>query len=308
MHKKVTFFVLSTARSSARRITISKAFLRFVTFSLIACLIFVGYLIYDYYHLKGIFINTQELESRISHQQNIISIQQRQIQNFAHNINDLKSELISLNDFEKKIRIIANLEKPVEQDSLFGIGGSRPEDIDPKVFVDKNNKNLLREMHDQVKQLDQASKGQNNAFESLLKSLENQRNLLACTPAIRPTNGWTTSRFGYRMSPFTGLREFHKGLDIANRKGTPVRTTADGVITYIGHKGLLGKVVVIDHGHGLVTRYSHIDKALKKRGSKVKRGDFIATIGNSGRTTGTHLHYEILVNGIPVNPEKYILN
>ena len=163
-------------------------------------------------------------------------------------------------------------------------------------------------MHDQVQQLDRASKGQKNAFESLLESLENQRNLLACTPAIRPTNGWTTSRFGYRMSPFTGLREFHKGLDIANRKGTPVHTTADGVVAFIGNKGLLGKVIVVDHGHGMVTRYAHIDKALKKRGERVKRGDFIATIGNSGRTTGTHLHYEILVNGVPVNPEKYILN
>ena len=308
MHKKVTFFVLSTAGSSARRITISKSFLRFITFSVIACLIFVGYLIYDYYNLKGIFINTQELESRISHQQDIIAIQQRQIYNFAYNINVLKSELISLNDFEKKIRIIANLEKPVEQDSLFGIGGSRPEDIDPEVFVDKDNKNLFREMHDQVQQLDQASKGQKNDFKSLLQNLKNQRNLLACTPTIRPTHGWTTSRFGYRMSPFTGLREFHKGLDIANRKGTQVHTTADGVIAQIGYKGPLGKVIVIDHGHGIVTRYGHIEKALKKRGEKVKRGDSIATIGNSGRTTGTHLHYEILLNGVPVNPEKYILN
>ena len=132
--------------------------------------------------------------------------------------------------------------------------------------------------------------------------------LLASTPAIRPTKGWKTSGFGYRVSPFTGLKEFHKGVDIATRKGTPIIASADGVVTFAGTKGMMGRVITIDHGHGMITRYGHLHKALKKRGDAVKRGEKIALVGSSGRSTGPHLHYEVLLNGLPVNPEKYILN
>jgi murein DD-endopeptidase MepM/ murein hydrolase activator NlpD len=110
------------------------------------------------------------------------------------------------------------------------------------------------------------------------------------------------------MSPFTERREFHKGYDISSRKGTPILATADGVVTFAGKKGLLGNTVVIDHGHGLVTRYGHCDKFLKKRGDKVNRWEPIALMGNTGRSTGPHVHYEVHLNGMPVNPEKYMLN
>jgi len=95
-------------------------------------------------------------------------------------------------------------------------------------------------------------------------------------------------------------------VDIATRKGTPIVATADGVVTFAGAKALMGRMIVIDHGHGMVTRYAHISKALKKRGDAVKRGDTIALVGNTGRSTGSHLHYEVHLNGIPVNPATYI--
>ena len=166
----------------------------------------------------------------------------------------------------------------------------------------------MREMHEQTRQLELASGKQHEGFESLFNFLQDQRTLLSSTPAIRPVKGWTTSGFGNRKSPFTGLPEFHKGLDIATRMATPVIATADGIISFTGTKGLLGRVAVIDHGHGIVTRYGHLNKIFKKRGEAVKRGDIIARVGISGRTTGPHVHYEVLLNGIPVNPIKYILN
>ncbi len=166
----------------------------------------------------------------------------------------------------------------------------------------------MREMHQQVDELNTASQRQENSFGSLLDKLEGQRNLLASTPAIRPTDGWMTSRFGHRVSPFTGRKEFHKGLDIANRKGTAILATANGIVSYAGRKGPMGNVLVIDHGHGMITRYAHLSEALKKQGEKVKRGDIIAQMGNSGRSTGPHLHYEVHLNGVPVNPATYILN
>jgi len=213
-----------------------------------------------------------------------------------------------LNDFENKIRIIANIEKTADQDSLFGVGGSIPDDLDTRIPLTEKHNSLMREMHEQTKQLELASGKQQEGFESLFNFLQDQRNLLSSTPAVRPVKGWTTSGFGYRKSPFTGLREFHKGLDIATRMATPVIATADGIVSFTGTKGLLGKVVTIDHGHGIVSRYGHLGKVLKKRGAAVKRGDIIARVGVTGRTTGPHVHYEVLLNGLPVNPIKYILN
>ena len=129
---------------------------------------------------------------------------------------------------------------------------------------------------------------------------------------VGPAHGtgahWSSKICLNTKSPYTGLREFHRGLDIATREGMPVVASADGVVTFAGKKGFLGKVLRIDHGHRMVTRYGHLRTVLKKRGDVVKRGDIIGRVGKTGRSTGPHLHYEVFLNGIPVNPEKYILN
>ncbi|RPJ81407.1 MAG: M23 family metallopeptidase, partial [Deltaproteobacteria bacterium] len=171
-----------------------------------------------------------------------------------------------------------------------------------------NHSSLLREMHEQVTQFKVISVKQQKGFESLLQHLGEQKNLLASTPAVSPTNGWITSRFGYRRSPFTGLKEFHKGLDIASKTGTPVIATGDGVVAFAGPDGLLGNTITIDHGHGIVTRYAHLHQFTKKQGDTVRRGDIVAQVGNTGRSTGPHLHYDVKMHGISVNPETYILN
>lgn len=286
----------------------SKGLLKGLSLLLVVALIASGYVAYDYYTLKKMLPSTSRLKGKIDNQEDEIINQRQQIQNFAHEINSLKTKLLDLNRFEKKIRIIANIEKSSGQDGLFGVGGSIPEDLNPNIELEGKHNRLLRDMHEQVEQLNVASVSQKDGFESLLKFLDDQRNLLASTPAISPVNGWVTSRFGYRTSPFTGRREFHKGLDIASLKKSPIIATADGVVTFVGLKGMLGKVIVLDHGHGISTQYGHIDKALKKPGEKTTRGEEIAHVGNSGRTTGSHVHYEVLLNGLPVNPEKYIID
>ena len=308
MREKITFFILGASGSPVKQTTVSKSFLRFLGIFASACLIFFSFAVYDYYNVKKSLIKIRGVESDITGQMDEIANQRKQINKFADEINCLKTKLVELNNFEKKIRIIANIEKNDDQDGLFGVGGSIPEDLDTNVPLTEKHNSLLREMHEQTKQLKLVSTGQEEGFESLLKYLEDQRNFLASTPAIRPVKGWTSSRFGYRKSPFTGLREFHKGLDIATQKGTPIIAPADGIVTYVGRKGFMGNMIVIDHGHGMVTRYAHLEKALKKRGETVKRGDTIALVGNTGRSTGSHLHYEVRLNGIPVNPERYILN
>jgi murein DD-endopeptidase MepM/ murein hydrolase activator NlpD len=250
----------------------------------------------------------QAYEIQINDQKEIIAGQHAQIQTFTSEINKLKSKLVTLNNFEKKIRVIANIDQDKNQDNLFGVGGSIPEDLATNVDLAKRQAGLIREMHEQVDSLNLATSNQKAGFSSLLEALEGQKNLLASTPAIRPVKGWMTSRFGYRKSPFTGRRELHKGLDIANRVGTQIIAPADGIVKFTGRRGLLGKTIDIDHGHGMITRYGHLKEILKKRGEQVKRGDIIAEMGDTGRTTGSHLHYEVHLNGVPVNPIKYILN
>jgi len=291
-----------------KQFTISKFLIRFLSVLAVTGLSVLGYGIYDYTHLRKTVLDTNSLEKKIAGQNREVISQRRQIKKFAQEINGLKSQILGLNNFEKKIRIIANIERSEDQDGLFGVGGPPPEDLDTTIPLKEKHHSLLREMHDQTGRLKLASANQGKQFKSLIEYLEGQVNLLASTPAIRPVDGWVTCGFGYRKSPFTGKREFHKGIDIANRKGTPIIASADGIVTFSGTKGLLGKTIMIDHGHGMVTRYGHAQKLLKKRGNRVKRGETIALVGNSGRTTGSHVHYEILLNGIQINPKKYILN
>jgi murein DD-endopeptidase MepM/ murein hydrolase activator NlpD len=308
MRKKISFVILSNTGAPAKQICASKASICVFCVFLVACLVLSGYVVYDYLNLKRTTARLQDREFTISSQLNEIQNQRKQIQEFANDITSLKEKLAGLNQFEKKIRIIANMEKSHESENIFGVGGSIPEDLDAQIPLTEKHNSLIREMHEQIEQLNIASGNQQEGFESLLKGLQDQQNLLASTPAIRPVRGWTTSTFGYRTSPFTGRREFHKGYDVAAQQGTSILATADGVVTFAGGKGLLGKTIAIDHGHGLVTQYSHCDKFLKKRGDRVKRWEPIATVGNTGRSTGPHVHYEIHFNGIPVNPEKYMLN
>jgi len=307
MNEKISFYILNYTGKTVKQLAVSRRHLWIVTgflafFFLIAAAIFV-----DYLNIKITF-NKQEVKNTIAKQSDEIFNQRKQIQKFADEINSLKSSLVKLNTFEQKIRIIANIEKSSEEDSLFGVGGSIPEDLDSELPLTEKHNSLLREMHEQTRELTLASVNQEKVFESLYEGLKSQRNLLSSTPSIRPTEGWLSSGFGYRVSPFTGLREFHKGLDFAGRKGTKIIAPADGVVTFVGLNGSYGKMMKIDHGHGMITRYGHILKAFKERGEAVKRGDVIALMGNTGRSTGPHLHYEVLLNGLPINPKKYILN
>ena len=269
----------------------------------------MGYGLVDYVGLRHKVYGKASLERKLALQTEEVIHQREQIQKFAREINTFKQKLVQLDQFKQSIRIIANIDNTNNGRGLFGVGGSAPEDLNPSIELTRRHQGLIKDMHRQMGQLNTARANQQEDFESLLVKLESQRNLLAHTPAIRPVKGgWITSKFGYRRSPFTSKREFHKGLDIANRKGSPIVASADGVVSFAGRKGLFGNMVIIDHGHGIVTRYAHLDKITGEKGAQVRRGTVIGHMGNSGRSTGPHLHYEVRLNGVPMNPTKYILN
>jgi murein DD-endopeptidase MepM/ murein hydrolase activator NlpD len=300
---------MNNTGSSARQITVPRSIAWMVSLLLVVCLIFLGWAVLDYIHLATNLPEIHSLSARLSDYKDTIQSQRKHIQQLANDIDSVKSKLISLNQFEEKIRIIANIQKASDdEDSMFGVGGSFSEELETNIPLTSDHSSLLREMHEQVEQLDVASNNQETTFNSLITGLQEKQNLLASTPAIQPTQGWIASGFGYRTSPFTGHRVFHSAIDIANQEGTPIIATANGVVTFAGKEGLLGNLIVIDHGYGMVTRYGHLNKIIKKRGESVMRGDTIGFMGSTGRTTGPHLHYEVRLNGVPINPKNYILN
>jgi murein DD-endopeptidase MepM/ murein hydrolase activator NlpD len=148
---------------------------------------------------------------------------------------------------------------------------------------------------------------QEQSLRELQEYFDDQRSLLASTPSIWPTRGWVTSDFGTRMDPYTAERKMHQGMDIATPHGQLVYTPSDGTVIFVGTEGGYGKVLVIDHGYGVKTRYGHLSEVNVRLGDRVSRGDKVASVGNTGRSTGPHLHYEVRVNGIPENPRKFIL-
>jgi murein DD-endopeptidase MepM/ murein hydrolase activator NlpD len=134
------------------------------------------------------------------------------------------------------------------------------------------------------------------------KDVERRAALASSTPSIWPAQGWLTGTFGGRSDPFTGEPGFHQGIDISTEKGQPVFATADGTVDSASYTGDYGNLVVLSHGFGLSTRYGHLSSFAVKPGEQVKRGDVIGYVGSTGRSTGSHVHYEILANGAPINP------
>jgi len=144
--------------------------------------------------------------------------------------------------------------------------------------------------------------GLENRLRYVRRDVERREALANATPSIWPAHGWLTGTFGGRSDPFTGEPGYHQGIDIATEKGQPIYATADGTVESASYTGDYGNLVVIAHGFGLTTRYGHLSAFAQKVGHEVKRGDIIGYVGSTGRSTGAHLHYEILANGKLINP------
>jgi murein DD-endopeptidase MepM/ murein hydrolase activator NlpD len=148
--------------------------------------------------------------------------------------------------------------------------------------------------------------GVRESLEQLDDAFRVRSRLLSATPAIMPAQGWFSHGFGWRKDPFSGKRQFHRGIDIVNHRGTPIYATADGVVSRAVRVADLGKTVDVSHGGGYVTRYAHLNEITVRPGQKIRRGEQIGKMGSTGRSTGDHLHYEVFHDGRRVNPWKYL--
>lgn len=308
MNKRIKIWFHWGTRSDIREITLPKRLLGSLFVISCGVLALLSWLGYDYCQLRRVAFNTRAQNRLIENQKQEIHSQRKQIQLFAKNIEQLKNQVAHLNKLEDQVRLIADIKKTGGASGLIGIGGIPENNLDPDLPLTTRHNNLMREMHRQVDQTGLAAKHQLLDFDQLIRQLEKKKNLLASTPSIRPVDGYITSKFGYRTSPFTGKRTFHSGLDISNKSGTEIIATADGKVSYAARKMYFGNLVIIDHGYGRVTKYGHLKKILVKPGQRVKRGEVIALLGNTGQSTGPHVHYEVRISGTPVNPLKYILN
>jgi murein DD-endopeptidase MepM/ murein hydrolase activator NlpD len=238
---------------------------------------------------------------------NETSVQRDQIDTYADKVGEIAEHLSQVAQFDRKLRVITNLD-PADPLPLPGIGGVEDGPLSATDVGGLTRGGRHRRMVSNFGQLSEAARTEAESLQALVTHLENQQARLAATPSVVPTRGWVTSGFGHRSSPFTGHREVHRGIDIAGRMGTPVIAPADGVVRYAKDRRALGNAISVSHGYGIETIYGHLAEFRVKPGEKVRRGQVLALMGNTGRSTGPHLHYQVEVHGKPVNPNNYILD
>jgi murein DD-endopeptidase MepM/ murein hydrolase activator NlpD len=210
---------------------------------------------------------------------------------FEQDLQEIQQQLADYEDRTRQLAIVAGLDG-VDNGSEAGIGGSAPLDESAGRFGD-----LARRADAIAGELDRVD-----------AKLEQRLRWISATPAIAPVQGILTSGFGYRSDPLTHGRGDHQGVDIAAAAGQPVRASADGIVLRAGALGGLGNAVYLAHGFGLSTRYGHLARVDVRPGQRVQRGDVLGLVGSTGRSTGSHLHYEVRIDGNAVNPIAYILD
>jgi murein DD-endopeptidase MepM/ murein hydrolase activator NlpD len=286
--------------SHVRTLSISKSTLKTVFFSCVAVFIFSLYLVYEYNDVKDKVWELQAVREELMQQK-------AQVQNFALNILDYKRQMFLLRDLDTKLRRVVSLGPRDKAQQVLGIGG--PDELGLQNLAslgEKKQEEALKEMHQELTQLKGAASKQEASLQMLIEYFEDKRSLYASTPSVWPVRGWVTSPFGNRTSPFSGIVKFHEGIDIAAQTGMPIMAPADGVVVKAGFSTGYGNMVEISHGYGIKTVFAHNSRLNVKAGQRIKRGDVICYVGDSGSSTGPHLHYEVRLNGLPVNPTKYM--
>lgn len=299
--KKLTIFLIPESGSSVKQFGLSKRFLGFTALILAVFSVSGAFVLKDYLTLKP-------KASKLAMLEQVNTLQEQQLIHMAGRIDVMTREMAALKKKDIRLKKMATDMGAEDYSKFKGMGGSDAILLNSKNNLKKADRKLVLDMHQSLDQLESEIDLSRENQESLEKFLDEQKTLLASTPSIWPTRGWLSSRFGYRKSPFNKKREFHKGIDISTRSGAPIVSPANGLVVFNGWLRGYGRVLVIKHPNGFKTKYAHLKKALVKKGRHVKRGETIGLVGRTGRTTGSHLHYEVHLNNVPVNPLRYIFN
>ena len=280
--------IIPEGDEKVRRFRLSRGVL---TAGMVFFCLFCGLFSYLFYAYQNTEVELSELR-RLRHDNG----QQRQeLQRLTASLGELQNEMIFLAETEARLRQLADLDSS-PQTIPVAMGG-----------IPETASNVSADLvQQQINHLQLAIDLRRQSQEKVRNLLNDQVSLGRATPGGWPTKGWLTSYFGMRNLPEMGTRRIHEGLDIAANTGTLVTATADGIVARVEYSAGYGKTVILDHGYGYRTLFAHNSRILVSSGQRVVRGDRIAEVGNTGRSTGPHLHYEVQLNGVPIDPRKFL--
>ena len=302
------------SEGAVRRFRVPRPLLEVCSCLLVGLLVCVCYFYWDYGRVKAHLPELYQLRETNNRQKD-------EIETLADQAADLEEKLAELDELELQVQELlqATSQQGPGQVNVVASRGSK-EDV--TMVGDRQNFSLLargggsRAGKEEAALIPLVAESLNSVemqvdtyrenLEEMCTALEKRQDYLEAKPSIWPARGRITSRYGYRKSPFGSKREFHQGLDIAAPRGTPVVATGAGVVTFARWRSGYGNTVIIDHGYGFRTFYGHNSRLKVKVGQRVGKGEVIAHMGSTGRSTGSHVHYEVHVQGKPQNPANYL--
>lgn len=297
MSDHFTLMIIPNRKSGVKKISIPKVAIRNILIASVVVILIALFVVYDYTSIKRDRAEMVRLRAQTQEQS-------QQLRDLGLKIDEFSDRMEALRQTDKKIRVLA-YETNSNKKLPLSIGGSDKE-TKIKDLLDKDHSTVIAGMRKNIEKLKEEANEREKSFNELMVFLHEQKSILASTPSLWPVHGWVTSGFGARRSPFSSGVEFHKGIDISTRFGTEIVAPADGLVVRSGYESQDGNVVRIDHGHSFSTAYLHLSRIVAKQGERIKKGDKVGYVGDSGRSTGPHLHYSVFVNNVPVNPIKYL--
>ncbi|MBI4727050.1 M23 family metallopeptidase [candidate division TA06 bacterium] len=242
-------------------------------------------------------LQTLKLENRILRDK---------ISEFGTTLDGLQGQINDFVNFDSKVRMMSGL-PPIDPDvRRVGVGGFTPAPLPDGITP--GTAASLQTVQQDLEKLDREARLQLESFEAIVSALNEKQEMWDHLPSIQPTPGWIISAFGVRRDPLAGDLRMHEGIDIAGPDGAIIAAPAAGTVKFVGYRNNYGLCLELDHGYGITTRYAHCSMVKVSVGQKVNRGQVVALVGQTGRVTGPHLHYEVSVNGQPKDPTTYILS
>jgi murein DD-endopeptidase MepM/ murein hydrolase activator NlpD len=295
--KKIFYF----SKPSLKYVEIKHFKLKLFTVLFITALLFaIAFIVFYYFIDLGTNVNTTIYSLKRENKE-----LKKEIKRIVTSYKDIVTEIDSISKFNKELRITANLQPISDEERLTGIGGSEEYLLSGLNNKDIETKKMLSYVDDMIKFVH----FEKNQAKEIANKITLNRELYSCIPAIKPTVGnYSIDGFGMRIHPILGIRKFHSGLDINCDYGTLVRAPGKGKVVSVERQSGFGLVVEIDHGFGYLTVYAHLSNSLVKKGDLVTRGQVIAKSGNSGLSSGPHLHYEVHHDGIALNPIDFFFD
>lgn len=305
MSKKYTILIIPEGTHRVKRFSLHALVFPVLFAIVVSAFGFAGYMYHEYRALAATMPNYHAIRQQAQHQS-------FQLGELSLQLEDYQEQLEQVRTFNEKLRELSQLDVKLAsalEVQAPGLGGPEGNRSGAGIkIVSTSRERQIMAMSRELDQLRTESENELRMQQELVKFLQERRSILQATPSIWPTRGLVTSGFGTRNSPWSGKVSHHRGLDIAAPIGTKVVAPADGVVTFADYDGAYGRCIVITHGYGMTTRYAHLSAFNVQAGQQVKRGELIGKVGNSGRSTGPHLHYEVIISGVPTNPRKYLVD